>query len=131
MIKKLLLVALGAVALLAAGCSSQADTASRNLSTAADNFEVQRRIVFVNGITDNYLLEVEGRCSLGNYDTDKRMSVTCRTGPDAYIKHFVGLSDNVTFVAEQLESLDVSVYRTRVIFRPTTIVPAFELDVSP
>lgn len=56
---------LGLLAL--AGCTD-ADRASQNLSTAADNFEVQRRIIFYNGITGEYMLTIEGLCSLGNYD---------------------------------------------------------------
>lgn len=120
-------VALAAVAGLTAACSSDADVASENLSKAADNFEVQRRVVFYNGITDKYILEIEGRCSLGNYDTESRLSVTCKVadgnGPDAYKKHFLGLSDNVTFFVEQLEAVNVSAYHYRVTFKPQTILP--------
>lgn len=122
-----MLLALGGLLLLTA-CESKADKASKNISTAADNFEVQRRIVFINGITDTYLLEIEGRCSLGNHDSDRRMSVTCKVGEDQFVKHFLGLSDNVTFVTEQLAPIDVSTYRTRVIFRPATIAPDIEVD---
>lgn len=106
------------------GClDSDADVASRNLSTAADNFEVSRRIVFYNGITGDYILSVEGLCSIGNNDQANRVTITCKTGPSAYKKHFLGLSDNVTFFAEQLESADVSAYHYRVIFKPQTIIP--------
>lgn len=112
------LLLLGAV-----GCKSKADVASHNLSKAADQFEIQRRIVFFNGITDKYLLEIVGRCSLGNHDGPKELSVTCKIGPDQYEKHFLGLSDNVSYFVEQTEPAAVSVYRYRVLFRPTTIVP--------
>ena len=105
------------------GCEKPADVASRNISTAADNFEVNRRVVFYNGITDRYILEIEGLCSLGNHDGPKELTVTCKTGPSAYKKHFLGLSDNVTFVAEQLEPSDVSTYHYRVMFQPQTIIP--------
>ena len=105
------------------GCEKPADVASRNISTAADNFEVNRRVVFYNGITDRYILEIEGLCSLGNNDGPKELTVTCKTGPSAYKKHFLGLSDNVTFVAEQLEPSDVSTYHYRVMFQPQTIIP--------
>ena len=105
------------------GCSSSADVASSNLSKAADNFEIQRRIVFINGITDKYLLVVEGRCSLGNADKPRELSVTCKIGPDQYKKHFLGLSDNVTYVAEQLDAASVSEYHYRVFFRPENVVP--------
>lgn len=109
-----------------AGCSD-ADVASKNLSTAADNFEVNRRIVFYNGITGDYILTVEGLCSIGNRDTQDRLSVTCKTGPAAFKKHFLGLSDNVTFFAEQIESNAVSPYHYRVVFKPLSLIPDIDI----
>lgn len=122
--KKLVIAVLALVGLLVlAACERDADVASRNLSQAADMFEIDRRVVFYNGITGGYILTIEGRCSLGNKDTAGRLSVTCKIGPDAYKKHFLGLSDNVTFFAEQLEPKDVSVYHYRVVFKPQVIIP--------
>jgi len=117
---------LAMVAVMAMGlaaCDNSADVASRNMSQAADNFEVNRRIVFYNGITGEYILEVEGLCSLGNNDAARRLSVICKTGPGVYKKHFLGLSDNVTFFAEQIESVPASVYHYRVVFKPSVILP--------
>lgn len=105
-----------------AGCND-ADVASHNLSKAADQFEITRRIVFYNGITGDYMLEMTGRCSLGNHDSSRELSVTCKVGPNAYKKNYLGLSDNVTYFAEQIETADVSVYHYRVIFKPQTILP--------
>ena len=124
--RKKIAIALTAVGLVVAGlgaCSSDADVASQNLSNAADNFEVQRRIVFYNGITDKYILEVIGLCSLGNDDKAGQLTVTCKTGPSQYKKHFLGLSDNVTYFAEQLESQGVGTDRYQVNFKPSVIVP--------
>lgn len=104
------------------GCTD-ADVASHNLSRAADQFEISRRVVFYNGITDSYMLTIEGLCSLGNNDKSGQLTVTCKTGQNAYKKHFLGLSDNVTYFVEQIESRDVSVYHYRVIFKPQTILP--------
>lgn len=104
------------------GCTD-ADVASRNLSQAADNFEITRRVVFYNGITGEYILSVEGLCSIGNYDSAGQVSITCKTGKNSFKKHFLGLSDNVTFFAEQMESARVSAYHYRVTFKPQTIVP--------
>jgi hypothetical protein len=112
-------------ALILVGCDTDAQVASRNLSVAADQFEIERRVVFFNGITDSYLLSIEGRCSIE--DQVNQLEVTCKIGPDEYKKHFLGLSDNVSYFVEQLESADVSVYRYRVIFKPSVIVP----DVDP
>lgn len=128
-------IGIGFVALLmmlvgAACFNSKADIASSNLSKAAENFEISRRIVFFNGITDKYLLTVEGRCSVetGNSALRGSLEVTCKVGPNEYKKHFLGLSDNVSYFVEQTEPVDVSVYHYRVIFRPDTIIPAIELD---
>jgi len=96
---------------------------------AADQFEVYRRIVFYNGITNEYMLEIDGLCSLGNNDPAGRLSVTCKTGPGTYKKHFLGLSDNVTYFAEQLDPLLVNSYQYRVVFRPAQIIPDIELDL--
>lgn len=115
-------LALTLAALGLAACSD-ADIASQRLSKAADMFEIQRRVVFYNGITGDYILSVEGLCSLGNNDTNKRMSVTCKTGPTSFKKHFLGLSDNVTFFAEQMEAAKQDVYHYRVIFKPAAIIP--------
>jgi hypothetical protein len=124
--KKLTLLLL--VTLMLTGCRS-ADVASRNLSRAADEFEVDRRIVFYNGITSEYMLELVGRCSLGNYDPQGLLTVTCKTGEREYKKHFLGLSDNVTYFAEQIEGTNVDEYRYRVIFKPEVIIPNLELDL--
>jgi hypothetical protein len=110
-----------------AGCSSDADVASYNLSKAADQFEVTRRIVFYNGITGDYILSIQGLCSLGNNDRDRKLSVTCKTGPSTYKKHFLGLSDNVTFFLEQVEPSPASPYQYRVVFKPLSIVPDIEI----
>jgi hypothetical protein len=119
------LIGLGLISLTS--CDQDADVASRNLSFAADNFEIQRRVVFYNGITGNYILEIEGLCSLGNDNNPKRMSVTCKTGPGIYKKHYLGLSDNVTFFAEQMEAANASKYFYRVVFKPSVIVPDIEI----
>ncbi len=115
-----------------AACEQPADVASRNLSTAADNFEIMRRVVFYNGITGDYILSIEGLCSLGNSDSAGKLTVTCKDGPNSFKKHFLGLSDNVTFFAEQIEAANVSTYHYRVVFRPQEIMPDvdFQGDAS-
>ena len=109
------------------GCLSDADVASHNISKAADQFEIDRRIVFYNGITGDYILSVEGRCSLGNFDKNRELTVTCKTTDGKYKKHFLGLSDNVTFFAEQLEPSKAGVSRYRVLFKPSVIIPDIDL----
>jgi hypothetical protein len=123
--KKSLIAALALAAI--AGCTSDADRASQNLSTAADNFEVNRRIVFYNGMTNDYMLSIEGLCSIGKTSSSSGISVTCKTGPAAFKKHMLGLSDNVTYFVEQREPLAVSTYHYRVVFKPANIIPDLEV----
>jgi hypothetical protein len=117
-------------ALLFTGCDSAAETVSDNLSTAADNFELERRIVFLNGITDDVPLVIEGRCSIEADIEDDQLEVTCKTGPDAYKKHFLGLSDNMSYIVEQQEAADADEYRTRVMIKPEQLIPNFDLNTS-
>ena len=112
------------------GCEDDAQIASRNVSKAADNFEVNRRIVFYNGITDKYMLTIEGACSIDTSTSGKTFTATCKTGPNAYKKHFLGLSDNVTFFAEQMGAVDASAYHYRVTFKPHAILPDFDFRGS-
>ena len=114
-----------ALAALVAGCGSNADTVSDNLSKEAEKFNVQRHIVGINGITDKILFDVEGRCSL-EFPTGQ-LEVICKHGPDDYRKHHIGLSDNATYVSVQTGGLDVSEYRTKIIIRPESLVPDFDL----
>jgi hypothetical protein len=108
-------------ALFFTACSDDAKVASHNLSKAADNFEIDRRVIFYNGITNQYMLEIRGKCSIERLTA--RVAITCKTGPSEYKKHFLGLSDNVTYFAEQLSGANVSRYHYRVTFKPQEIIP--------
>lgn len=117
--KKLIITGLAIFGLY--GCQDDADVASYNLSKAADNFEIARRVVFYNGITGDYILSVQGLCSVSN--NGRSVSFTCKNGEGKYVKHMLGLSDNVTYFSEQLSSHDVSTYHYRITFKPDVIVP--------
>lgn len=121
-----------AAAALFGACTnnSDAEVASHNLSKAADQFEVERRVVFFNGITDTYLLTIEGRCSIEADEVDAQLEVTCKVAPDQFKKHFLGLSDNVSYFVEQTAAIDVDVYHYRVIFKPETIIPDVDVETS-
>lgn len=126
--KKFIAILMALVVTTLAGCVSEADTVSENLSKSADSFEVQRRVVFVNGITDKYLLSVEGLCSIT--DEGKQLEVTCKVGEGQYKKHFLGLSDNVTYFVEQTDAKYEDAFHYKVIFRPETIIPDIDLQTS-
>ena len=125
--KRVAVAALALAAIPLAGCSSDADVASKNLSKAAEQFEIARRVVFFNGITDTYLLSIEGYCSIE--DEDNQLEVTCKT-EEGFKKHFLGLSDNVSYFVEQVAAAKVSTVHYRVIFKPEAIVPDIDLVTS-
>lgn len=120
-------IAAAFTALAVLASCTDAKVASRNLKKAADQFELDRRVIFYNGITGDYMLVIEGLCSIK--DALKQLEVTCKVGQDEasgegkFKKHFLGLSDNVTYFVEQLEPKGVSTYHYRVIFKPQTIIP--------
>ena len=122
------LFAVGLMTGLTACGPSNADVASHNLSVEAEQFKVARRIVFFNGITDKYLAEIDGYCSVETGDSalSGSLEVTCRLGPHKYKKAFFGLSDNVSYMVQQIDPIDVSVTRYKVIFKPEAIVPDFD-----
>ncbi len=124
--KRTLLIILFSLAfILPLGCDTDANIASRNLSKAADMFEIERRIIFYNGITDKYILSVEGRCSVEF--APNKFVVTCKISDNKYVKHYLGRADNVFPFVEQLQTADVSVYRYKVIFKPLSIIPDIDL----
>jgi len=122
---KLAAVALGAVLALAA-CTPEADDVNKNLATDADNFQVVRQVTFVNGITDKVMLEIIGRCSVDMSDP-ARYSVTCKDDAGQYVRHFLGKSDNVTAVVQQLQAKQASTSHYRFVFRPDALIP--DVDV--
>ena len=115
--------------LLLAGCNqTDSKVVSQNLSKAAEMFQINRRIVFYNGINGSYILTITGKCSVDIVNT--QLAITCRTGKEEYKKHYLGLSDNVTYFSEQIDSANVSKYHYKVIFKPAAIIPDIDLIMA-
>lgn len=131
-IKKTIAATLAAGALVTglSACGGPTDTdaevASENLSTAAEQFEINRRIAVINTITDTYLWSVEGKCSIDVDEMESQLEVTCKLKSGDYVKHFAHLADNVTYMAEQTSGAAVSTDQYRVIFKPEALVPNFD-----
>lgn len=131
--KKVVAILAGLVALLAfSGCSgmvrSDADTVNENLSTAAEQFEVNRKIVFYNGITDKIVATVEGRCSVER-DGDKVQAI-CKVGPNEFSRDEMGRSDNMTYFVIQTAPVAADVYRKRIIIKPQGNIPDIDIVVG-
>lgn len=126
-LKKLLAgaAAVAMIATLSACTEDDSDVVNHNLTKAAKNFEIQRRIVVVNNITDAVVLQVEGRCDLDRKGT--RFFFTCKVadgnGPDSYLRNQAYVGDNVTVIVEQGDPIKVSAYHYRFTYKPQTILP--------
>lgn len=119
--RKLILLTMVLLTILLSACSA-AETVSHNISKDSDEFRVTRRVVFYNSLTDTYIMEMIGNISV-DIDRDNVIEVIAKVGPDKYQKHYLGLSDNVTYTVEQLGTSDVSEYDYKLIFKPEKIIP--------
>lgn len=108
------------------GCSSKANVVSQNISTAADNFQIDRQIVFYDIWTGQTMLEVDGLCSIDN--SNGQVAVTCEVAPGKYTKDYLGKSTNVTWFEHQISPARVSNAHYRVIWRPSTVVPQINVQ---
>ena len=127
--KLLLFITVLLLAFTLTGCAP-ADRVSDNLSKEADHFNILRKVVFYNSITGEYMYVIEGYCSIEADTLDEQLEVTCEIEEDTYIKHFLGISDNVSYMVLQLEPVEVSAYHYKVYFRPQAIIPSIELDTE-
>lgn len=112
----------------ACGSSTAADTVSDNIAKDAEQFKVNRRIVITNGITNEPTYEITGRCSFESYGD--RFDVVCKEGPNAYTKNSFVRGDQDSAASVQLGTVDVDEYRTKIVFRPETMIPDFDLKVG-
>ena len=112
--------------LLLTACDDPAKVARQNLIQAADNFEINRRITFVNGMTNQSMLVIEGYCSLEI--RPNVLEAICKTGPNQYKRHHLGLANTVSYISEQIEAAPASTYRYRVTFNPTVIIPDVRMN---
>lgn len=131
MIKKIALVIVAlALPFSFTACTSAADRANENLSKAAENFEVPRRITGINGITDNVLFTVEGFCSYEIVEGAYEVICLIDRASGEVERTTMARSDNVTMIVTQTGGTEVALFRPRVIFRPENVVPNFDLSTS-
>lgn len=121
-------IAIAVLALSLVGCEQAADVASRNISTAGDNFELMRSIHFLNTRSDKELMRIDGYCAKDNSSTDRTLIITCKDKTTGAVKkHYMGLSTDTTYFIEQVDAAHVSIDHTRIIFAPQTLIPSVEM----
>lgn len=104
------------------GCT-QAERVSQNLSKEADNFNVIRQLTVINCIQGDVLFQMTGKMSIYSDNMDNQLEVLVEDENGLYQKHFIGLSDNVTYVVEQKQYKNVSNYRYTLNYNPKMWIP--------
>lgn len=108
------------LASLLAGCTEAAKV-SQNISNEADNFNVCRRITMINLRTDSVLYEFEGFCSITTDNEDQQLEITSEVGDGVYKKDFIRLSNETTYVVQDISGADVDKYHYEWSVLPTGI----------
>lgn len=110
-----------------AGCDNQADRVSDNLSKEADNFNDVRQVTVINCLQGDVLFQMTGKMSITADTADNQLEIIVEDEHGEYKKHFIGLSDNVTYVVEDITSDDVSNYKYTLNFNPNMWIP-YDVD---
>ena len=115
-------VLLGVMCLSISGCT-EAERVSYNLSQQADNFNNYRQITVYNCIKGDVIFQMTGKMSINADVVDHQLEVTVEDDLGYYAKHFIGLSDNVTYVVEDITYQDVSKHHYTLNFNPALWLP--------
>jgi len=122
--KKIISILLCAVIAFAlCGCETEANKVSYNLSQQADNFNVVRQLTVINCIQGDTLFQMTGKMSIKADTADNQLEIIVENDDGSYQKHFVGLSDNVTYVVEDVSSNFVGKYHYTLYFNPKMWIP--------
>lgn len=109
------------------GCDTQANRVNYNITEEAENFNVYRRVTVINCIKGDTLFEIEGRMNIEADTADNQLEITVEVDNNKFKKHFIGLSDNVTYTVEDISGSEVSKYHYEINYNPNMWIP-FKLD---
>lgn len=114
--------------MILSGCEVEADRVNYNLTQEADNFNVIRQITVINCLKGDVLFQMTGKMSITADTTDNQLEVIVEDENGKYKKHFIGLSDNVTYVIEDItDDTDVSKYHYTLNYNPKMWIP-YDVD---
>ena len=109
--------------LLLTACS-EADRVSSNLSMEADNFNTVRKVTVINAIENDVMFEMSGRMSIKADTSDNQLEIVVEDDDKNYQKHIIGLSDNVSYIVQDVTTKDVNRYHYTINFNPNMWIPA-------
>ena len=122
-IKIFVLLTIMMMVLSLTACQTEADKVSYNLSLEADNFNNVRQVTVINCLQGDVLFQMTGKMSITADTADNQLEIVVEDNDGGYKKHFIGLSDNVTYVVEDITSKDVNKYKYTLNFNPKMWLP--------
>ena len=108
------------------GCT-EAMRVNENITQEAENFNVYRRVTVINCLQGDVLFSMEGRMNIEADMEDNQLEIFVETDDGVYKKHFIGLSDNVTYTVEDISGSEVSKYHYEINYNPNMWIP-FEME---
>lgn len=119
--KKILIAVLLCMMAITLSSCRQADVVRQNLKRQADDFNVRRRITVLNTRTDTPMMQITGLISI-NTDSDGDLNITIEKAPNEFVLNYAHLSQDTTYMVEQIETKEVSKYQYEIKFYPTQLV---------
>ena len=126
--KKILLAVILVVAFALLSSCKQADVVRRNLKREADDFNIRRRITVLNTRTDTPMMQITGLLSI-EVDDDGDLNITIEKEPNQFVLNYAHLSQDTTYIVEQIETKEVNKYQYEIKFYPTQLISGF-LDIK-
>ena len=127
-IKKIMFFVVVVLIMIGIGGCSEADKVSANISNEADNFNVERRLVVMNNMTDTIQFEMTGLMSI--HEDGDQLEITVKHDDDVYKKHFVGMSEFTTYICEDTTGTDVSTRNYTLNINPDMLMPFNSKDYN-
>ena len=119
--KKILIAVLLCMMAIVLSSCRQADMVRHNLKREADDFNVRRRITVLNTRTDTPMMQITGLISIDT-DDDGDLNITIEKAPNEFVLNYAHLSQDTTYMVEQIETKEVSKYQYEIKFYPTQLV---------
>lgn len=121
--KKIILLIMIAMLLVCFTGCNEAEKVSYNLSQEADNFNDIRQVTVINCLKGDTLFQMTGKMSITADVEDNQLEIIVEDENGEYKKHFIGLSDNVTYVVEDITTKDINKYKYTLNFNPKMWIP--------
>ena len=126
--KKIALILLLCISVFVFSACRQAETVQHNLKREADDFNIRRRITVLNTRTDTPMMQITGLLSI-DVDKDGDLNIIIEKEPNQFVLNYAHLSQDTTYIVEQIETKEVNKYLYEIKFYPTQLISGF-LDIK-